>query len=102
MRECPISNRLIPSSDNMPAIKLTDRFGLDVDAQPAPTSALLKYFKPPRPPHLDRFGLDVDAQPAPTSALLKYFKPPPSLRLDSFDLSKAGGMTLDQPAIQSL
>jgi hypothetical protein len=29
----------------MPTIKLTDRLGLDVDAQPAPASALLKYFR---------------------------------------------------------
>ena len=50
----------------------------------------------------DRFGLDVDAQPAPTSALLKYFQQLPSLRFDTLDLGKLGGLTLDQPAIQSL
>jgi hypothetical protein len=50
----------------------------------------------------DQLGLDVDAQAAPTSALLKYFQPLPSLRLDSLDLSKVGGLTLDQPAIKSL
>ena len=50
----------------------------------------------------DRFGLDVDAQPAPTSALLKYFQQLPTLRLDTLDLGKLGGLTLDQPAIQSL
>ena len=50
----------------------------------------------------DQFGLDVDAQPAPTSALLKYFQQLPSLRFDSLDLGKLGGLTLDQPAIQSL
>src|SRR5579863_3913799 len=50
----------------------------------------------------DQFGLDVDAQPAATSALLKYFQQLPSLRFDSLDLSKVGGLTLDQPAVQSL
>src|SRR5579863_5579963 len=50
----------------------------------------------------DQFGLDVDAQPAATSALLKYFQQLPSLRFDSLDLSKVGGLTLDQSAIQSL
>src|ERR1035437_2485869 len=50
----------------------------------------------------DQFGLDVDAQPAPTSALLKYFQQLPSLRLETLDLKKVGGLTLDQPAIQSL
>lgn len=50
----------------------------------------------------DQLGLDVDAQPAPTSALLKYFQQLPSLKLDALDLSKVGGLTLDQPAIQSI
>jgi hypothetical protein len=50
----------------------------------------------------DQFGLDVDAQPAATSALLKYFQQLPSLRFDSLDMSKVGGLTLDQPAVQSL
>lgn len=49
----------------------------------------------------DQFGLDVDAQPAPYSALLKYLKQIPSLRLDSVDVNKLGGLTLDEPAIQS-
>jgi len=48
----------------------------------------------------DQFGLDIDAQPAPTSALLKYVQQIPSLRLDSLDLKKVGGMTLEQAAIQ--
>jgi hypothetical protein len=50
----------------------------------------------------DQFGLDLDAEPAPTSALLKYFQQVPSLHLDSVDLSKVGGLTLDEPAIRSL
>lgn len=56
----------------------------------------------PTIPLTDQFGLDVDAQPAPTSALLKYFQQLPSLRFDTLDLGKLGGLTLDQPAIQSL
>jgi hypothetical protein len=50
----------------------------------------------------DQLGLDVEVQPAPMSALLKYASQLPSLRLDSLDLSKVGGLTLDQPAIRSL
>jgi hypothetical protein len=50
----------------------------------------------------DQLGLDVDVQPAPTSALLKYFQQIPWLHLDSLDLSKVGGLTLDQPAIRTL
>jgi hypothetical protein len=50
----------------------------------------------------DQFGLDVDAQPAPTSALLKYVQQLPSLRFDSLDFKNIGGLTLDQPAIKSL
>ena len=50
----------------------------------------------------DQFGLDVDVQPGQTSALLKYFQQLPSLRFDNLDLSKIGGLTLDQPAIRSL
>ena len=56
----------------------------------------------PTIPLTDQFGLTLDAKPAATSALLKYFEQLPSLRLDSLDLSKVGGLTLDQPAIQSL
>jgi hypothetical protein len=50
----------------------------------------------------DQLGLEIGAQPAAASALLKYFQELPALRLDSLDLSKIGGLTLDQPAIQSL
>jgi hypothetical protein len=49
----------------------------------------------------DQLGLDVDAKPAPTSALLKYFQQLPSLKLDQLDLGKVGGLTLDQPAIHA-
>lgn len=50
----------------------------------------------------DKLGLDVDAQPAATSALLKYAQQLPALHFDSLDFSKIGGLTLDQPAITSL
>lgn len=50
----------------------------------------------------DQLGLDFDAQPGEGSSLLKYFQQLPSLRLDSLDLSKLGGLTLDNPAIHSL
>ena len=53
-------------------------------------------------PLSDKFGLDVNAQPADGSALLKYFQQIPSLKLTDLDLSKVGGLTLDQPAIQSV
>ncbi len=50
----------------------------------------------------DQFGLDLDAQPAPGSALLKYFQQLSSLRFDALDFGKIGGLTLDQPAVRSL
>ena len=50
----------------------------------------------------DQFGLYLDAQPAAASALLKYFQQLPSLRLDQLDLKKLGGLTLDEPAVRSL
>ncbi len=50
----------------------------------------------------DDFGLDEDVQLAPFSSLLKYFQQLPALRLANSDLSKAGGLTLDQPALTSL
>src|SRR5215472_1183462 len=50
----------------------------------------------------DQFGLDVDPQAGPGFSLSKYFQQLKSMRLDSLDLSKLGGLTLDQPAIQSL
>ncbi|HJT90058.1 MAG TPA: hypothetical protein VJ732_19440 [Bryobacteraceae bacterium] len=49
----------------------------------------------------DQFGLDLDARPAAGSALLKYFQQLPSLRLDNLDLKKLGGLTLDEPAVRS-
>ena len=50
----------------------------------------------------DRFGVSVDAKPAPRSALLKYFQQIPSLQLDSLDLRNVGGLTLEEPAIHAL
>lgn len=50
----------------------------------------------------DQFGLNLDAQPADTSALLKYARQLPSLRLQNLDLKKMGGLTLDEPALTSL
>ncbi len=50
----------------------------------------------------DQFGADVDVNLAPGSALLKYFQAVPALVLDHADLSKIGGLTLDQPALTSL
>ncbi len=50
----------------------------------------------------DQTGWDVDVQPADFSALLKYFQQLPGLRLNTVDLSKVGGLTLDQPALTSL
>ncbi len=50
----------------------------------------------------DKLGLDIDGQLAPTAALLQYVRQVPSLRFDDLDLKKLGGLTLDQPAIQSL
>jgi hypothetical protein len=50
----------------------------------------------------DQLGLDADVKLADSSALLKYFKQLPALRLSDLDLTKVGGLTLDQPAIESL
>jgi len=50
----------------------------------------------------DDLGLDANVNPAPFSSLLKYFQQLPALRLSNSDLSKAGGLTLDQPALTSL
>ena len=50
----------------------------------------------------DQFGLDLDVQPADTSALLKYAGQIPTLRLQDLDLKKVGGLTLDQPALTRL
>jgi hypothetical protein len=49
----------------------------------------------------DQLGLDTAVQPTPGFAFSKYFKELPSLRLGSLDLKKLGGLTLDDPAIQS-
>src|SRR5580698_322072 len=50
----------------------------------------------------DDFGLDADVQAAPFSSLLRYFQQLPALRLNNGDLSKAAGLTLDQPALTAL
>ena len=50
----------------------------------------------------DQLGLDVDAQPAPGSPVLKYFQQLPSLKFDGLDFSKVGGLTLEKPAIRAL
>ncbi len=50
----------------------------------------------------DQFGADVDVQLAPASALLAYAKQIPALVLQGADLKKAGGLTLDQPALTAL
>ncbi len=56
----------------------------------------------PTIPLTDQFGLNLNAQPADTSALLKYAQQLPSLQLKNLDLKKIGGLTLDQPALTSL
>lgn len=56
----------------------------------------------PTIPLSDELGLDVSAQLAPTATLLQYVQQVPSLRFDDLDLKKLGGLTLAQPAIQSL
>ncbi len=50
----------------------------------------------------DQFGLDVDVPPSTTSALRKYFQQLPPLKLENLDISKFGGLTLDQPIVASL
>ncbi|MGO9271170.1 MAG: hypothetical protein ACLQOO_13095 [Terriglobia bacterium] len=50
----------------------------------------------------DDFGLDANVKLAPFSSLLKYFQQLPALRLNNGDFSKAGGLTLDQPALTAL
>src|ERR1700722_15633460 len=47
----------------------------------------------------DELGLDANVKLAPFSSLLKYVQQLPALRLSNGDLSKAGGLTLDQPAL---
>ena len=49
----------------------------------------------------DQLGAVVDVQPAETSALLRYFRALPALALQDGDLTQAGGLTLDQPAVRS-
>jgi hypothetical protein len=49
----------------------------------------------------DRLGAVVEVQPAPTSALLRYFRALPALAIENGDFSGVGGLTLDQPAIRS-
>jgi hypothetical protein len=50
----------------------------------------------------DQFGIDISAQPAESSALWKYVQQLPALQLNSLDISKLGGLTLDDPALRSL
>jgi hypothetical protein len=50
----------------------------------------------------DELGLDANVSLAPFSSLLKYFQQLPALRLNGGDLSKTGGLTLDQPALTAL
>jgi hypothetical protein len=50
----------------------------------------------------DQFGLNLDAQLGDTSALLKYIRQLPSMRFEDVDLNKLAGLTLDQPALTSL
>src|SRR5580704_6502983 len=50
----------------------------------------------------DDLGLDATVKLAPFSSLLKYIQQLPALRLNGGDLSKAGGLTLDQPALTVL
>jgi len=56
----------------------------------------------PAIPITDQFGIALDAQPANTSALLTYLKQIPSLKLESLDLTKIAGLTLDQPAVRNI
>jgi hypothetical protein len=50
----------------------------------------------------DQFGLDIDAQLADGTALRRYFQQIPSLKFDSLDLRKVQGMTVDDPAATTL
>ena len=51
----------------------------------------------------DRFGLDIDVQPAPFSALVKYATALPTLLMvEGANLARAAGMTLADPAVTSL
>jgi len=53
-------------------------------------------------PLTDKLGLELNAEPAETSALLKYVNSCRSCIWIRLDLSKIGGLTLDQPALTSL
>src|SRR5689334_3199663 len=50
----------------------------------------------------DGFALNVDVQLAPFSALLRYVKSLPSLITGGADLSRISGLTLSDPAVNSL
>lgn len=50
----------------------------------------------------DRFGLDVNIQPAPLSAFTRYFQGLPALVAEGADLKTLGGLSLSDPAITSL
>ena len=49
----------------------------------------------PTIPLTDQLGLNLDAQLADASALLKYARQLPTLQLNDLDLKKIGGLTLD-------
>ncbi len=53
-------------------------------------------------PLTDDLGLDETVEVAPFSSLLNYVTELPALRAKGGDLSKAGGLTLDQPAVTCL
>jgi hypothetical protein len=50
----------------------------------------------------DDLGLDETVEVAPFSSLLTYVKELSALHAKGADLSKAGALTLDQPAVTSL
>ena len=49
----------------------------------------------------DRFGAVLNVEPAPASALLRYFRALPAVVAGGLDLSQVGGLTLDNPAVRS-
>lgn len=50
----------------------------------------------------DRFGLSADVQPAPAGALVKYFKNLPDLLVGGPAIAPISGLDLDSPALASL
>jgi len=49
----------------------------------------------------DRLGAVLNVEAAPASALLRYFHSLPAVAAGNLDLSQAGGLTLDDPAVRS-